>query len=212
MSPPAHDQEIIGSPLSHRRIAPANPNAPLTTAHVSRCLLRRCSVRLLRLICSINSSNDVEASFNFASCVVKRLETFVNSCPCFSLIALSAFNSFVRSSLIIFNSVNAVPCVAVKLLACCNAFSELLIELSAFIKRPSSSFQLLTGTLIVGSCVDVSSDEAACETDEKNAKHTTNNALKSKRRYNFRLDSFIHGNSFLNITTPLCAPPSSGAA
>ena len=211
MSPPAHAQEIYGSPLSHRRIAPANPNTPLTTAHVSRCRLRRCSVRLLRLICSVNSSNEVEASFNFASCVVKRLEAFVNSCPCFSLIALSAFNSFVRSSLIIFNSVNAVPCVAVKLLACCNAFSELLIELSACIKRPLSSFQLLTGTLIIGSCVEVPSDEAACETDDKNAKHTKNNALKSKRRYNFVLESFIHNCSFLNITTPLSAPPSSCA-
>ena len=204
---------MFGSPRFHR-IAPAAPtikvNTPLA-AHVSRCRRRRCSVRLLFLISFFNSSNEVEASFNFASCVVKRLDAFVNSCPCFSLIALSAFNSFVRSSLIIFNSVNAVPCVAVKLLACCNAFSELLIELSAFIKRPLSSFQLLTGTLIVGSCVEVPSDEAACEIDENNAKHTTNNTLKSKRRYNFVLDSFIHGNSFLNCTTPLSAPPSSGA-
>ena len=49
------------------------------------------------------------------------------------------------------------------------------------------------------------------EIDENNAKHTTNNTLRSKRRYNFVLDSFIHSNSFLNSTAPLSAPPSSGA-
>ena len=135
MSPPAHAQEIIGSPLFHRRIdIPIIAPAPTTWDRL-RCIRRRLIVFLSFSTLFFNSSKELRISFKVTSC--------------FSKSTLAVCNSFSNFVIVLCASFNSSLCFMTKVCASVNGTLDTSIKLNAFSLLVFNSFHCVNGTIIV---------------------------------------------------------------
>lgn len=185
MSPPAHAQEIIGSPLFHRRIdIPIIAPVPITWDRL-RCIRRRLIVFLSFSTLFFNTSKEFCISDKVTSCFMDSILAFINSVSNVDIVLCASFNSSL--------------CFMTKDCASVNGRLDVSIKLNAFSLLLFNSFHCVKGIVMVGSAWLVEDVPEAKDGEEHNS---TDNIIKLRIASNCRFDFFIHIYP-LYITAPL---------